>query len=411
MRARAPSNASATMTTTRIPLLAVFLLHCGSEVSLTGAGSAEGGARTPSEPAVDPSDDVTPPPSPKECVSGASECVADRPRRCDDDGRWQVEAACGDSARCRAGACVALAVPSCAAPGAGRSDCGADGDCCASPYVPGGSFFVGTRLVIDEAGEIVSEYDRREDAPRADVSAFRLDAYPVTVGRVRPFVRAVLQGWRPRGGDGVHTHLRGGRGLAHRGGDETGWNPGWDHDLEEWSDAWNAPSGSPQCQSDMTWSDTVGAREKVAANCLNGVAAYAFCIWDQGFLPSWTEWQYAAAAGAEQRTYPWGEDAPTAAHVEVGLASARELGAVDAKPHGRGRWGHWALLGGPAARALDGDAPRDPACSDCYAPGAAKRPSMVLGGYFNSAEVPKSFDYDFSGGPSQYYGIRCARTP
>ena len=45
-------------------------------------------------------------------------------------------------------------------------------------------------------------------------------------------------------------------------------------------------------------------------NCVNWFEAYAFCIWDGGFLPSDTEWEYAAAGGSLQREYPWGSTAP-----------------------------------------------------------------------------------------------------
>jgi formylglycine-generating enzyme required for sulfatase activity len=40
--------------------------------------------------------------------------------------------------------------------------------------------------------------------------------------------------------------------------------------------------------------------------------AYAFCIFDGGFLPTETEWEYAAAGGSEQRDYPWGWTLPGA---------------------------------------------------------------------------------------------------
>jgi formylglycine-generating enzyme required for sulfatase activity len=40
-------------------------------------------------------------------------------------------------------------------------------------------------------------------------------------------------------------------------------------------------------------------------DCLNWYEAFAFCIWDGGRLPTEAEWNYVAAAGSEQRFYPW----------------------------------------------------------------------------------------------------------
>ena len=49
-------------------------------------------------------------------------------------------------------------------------------------------------------------------------------------------------------------------------------------------------------------------------NCINSYEAVAFCIWDGGFLPTLSEWGYAAAGGNEQREYPWGATAPGTAN-------------------------------------------------------------------------------------------------
>src|ERR1700730_5736435 len=65
------------------------------------------------------------------------------------------------------------------------------------------------------------------------------------------------------------------------------------------------------CESEFdTWTASAGSHENLPINCVNWYEAYSFCIWDGGFLPSEAEWEYAAAGGARQRTYPWGPTAP-----------------------------------------------------------------------------------------------------
>jgi hypothetical protein len=59
-----------------------------------------------------------------------------------------------------------------------------------------------------------------------------------------------------------------------------------------------------------TWTDSVGANENLPLNCENWYEAYAFCIWDGGFLPSDAELEYGAAGGSEQGPYLWGSTAP-----------------------------------------------------------------------------------------------------
>jgi formylglycine-generating enzyme required for sulfatase activity len=55
-----------------------------------------------------------------------------------------------------------------------------------------------------------------------------------------------------------------------------------------------------------TWTPTPSAHESLPINCVNWYQAYAFCIWDGGFLPSRAEWEYAASGGMQQLAYPWG---------------------------------------------------------------------------------------------------------
>src|SRR5260370_21429035 len=59
-----------------------------------------------------------------------------------------------------------------------------------------------------------------------------------------------------------------------------------------------------------TWTDMPGAHEELPINCVNWFEAYAFCIWDGGFLPSSAELEYTSAADCQQREYPWGSTDP-----------------------------------------------------------------------------------------------------
>ena len=138
------------------------------------------------------------------------------------------------------------------------------------------------------------------------MSGFRLDKYLATVGRFRAFVAASVAGWVPAAGSGKHVHLNGGQGLVNSGG--AGYEPGWDPtdtlELATTSADWMARLN---CEPSFhTWTDIPGQNESLPINCVDWYEAYAFCIWDGGFLPSEAEWEDAAAGGAEQRAYPWG---------------------------------------------------------------------------------------------------------
>jgi formylglycine-generating enzyme required for sulfatase activity len=211
---------------------------------------------------------------------------------------------------------MASVSPSCLAGGPGLSDCGsATESCCTSLPVAGGTFY---RTYASDGCSLTDEADL------ATVSSFRLDKYDVTVGRFRQFVNAWGTGWRPAVGSGKHTHVNGGKGLVNTC--LSGYEPGWSSvpsgvGTQMPFDDFVAPTTAnlTSCSggnlttdlqfvpySCNTWTDTPGTQESQPIVCVNWYEAYAFCIWDGGFLPSEAEWENAAAGGSESARVPLG---------------------------------------------------------------------------------------------------------
>jgi formylglycine-generating enzyme required for sulfatase activity len=282
--------------------------------------------------------------------------------------------------------------------------------------VPGGSFFRSYDGVTEVAGDDCC----LDHAYPATVSAFRLDAYEVTVGRFRQFVAAWNAGWRPTAGAGKHGHLAGGLGLTDSGSFS-------DHE-HGWDASWIALSGATtwdlvlQRSCDGTWTQYPGLDESEPVTCVDWFGAYAFCIWDGGFLPSEAEWNYAASGGLEQRVYPWSQP-PGASNIDCTTASsATEAGACvpawpspvgQHSPQGDGRWGHADLASNVAEWTLDWQARYAPDCVDCalLSTGTSR---VVRGGSFDQAPTQLLASRRDALDPSTRsptVGVRCARVP
>jgi formylglycine-generating enzyme required for sulfatase activity len=268
-------------------------------------------------------------------------------------------------------------------------------------------------------------------ADPATVSTFRLDKYLVTVGRFRQFVSAWGggAGWLPSAGSGVHTFLNGGLGLDATGG---GYEPGW---VASDNAQITPTDASLDCTSSLepdevagslygTWTPTAGNQENLPITCENWYEAYAFCIWDGGFLPSEAELEYATAGGAAQREYPWGSTSPGKTNQYAiydcyypngtgtctGVASIAPVGSA---PLGAGLWGHEDLAGSVWEWTLDWEAPYVSPCIDC-ANFTAAAGRATQGGNFNAwtGNFPPSRHLDAPNDPGAYaYGFRCARSP
>jgi len=276
--------------------------------------------------------------------------------------------------------------------------CGATGseDCCLSPLVPGGTF-----------------YRRNDSELPATVSDFRLDKYEVTVGRYRKFVAAVSAGWRPEAGSGKHSHLPAG-GLLNTYDQkiESGWDPTMNTELRSDKKGWEEVLMCPG----SIWTPNPGPNENKPVGCVDWAQAYAFCIWDGGFLPSYAEWNYAVSGGAEQRKYPWGSALPDAKHanycVTTCVGAPTVVGSLS--PLGDGLWGQSDLAGNVWEWLLDSGLSEPVPCKDCL----MNQPGLDiydLGGAFNTGadtlapDDNQNYDVPTYHGPD--LGLRCARPP
>jgi formylglycine-generating enzyme required for sulfatase activity len=360
------------------------------------------------------------------CMLGDRRCSERFPQICNSGGQWITQQGCTSLAANEhcvgAGQCVPLP-PSCsniltgeqAGPAGAGFDCAVGGpDCCASTPVPAGSFL----RDYDGMSYTVASH-------RATVSAFDLDVYEVTVGRFRQFVATALQtGWKPPAGSGKHAHLSCG-GLAEVGDGgasrETGWLAAWDAALPQTAADWDAHLA---CGAAATWTPSPGCDgcERRPINCVDWYDAYAFCIWDGGFLPSEAEWDYAAAGGSAQRVYSWGNQLPTEAPAlaiwdcSYGTGpcpNVERIAPVGSVPAGISRWGQLDLTGNIAEWTLDVEARYADPCMDC-ANTTGGMPRVFRGGSFDEIEVhmPVSYrDGEDAGASRAELGIRCARSP
>lgn len=312
-----------------------------------------------------------------QCAGGTSRCVGGKLQTCDDVAgcyQWSTPAACpgasacwsaGNEAYCCAGGSDVCA-PSCQGlmPDAGlHQGCGpsASESCCTSLAVDGGTF--------------LRSYDgvtHADNTNPATVSTFMLDKYEVTVSRFRKFVGAWVNGYRPAAGSGIHTHLNGGMGLADSsspGSFEQGWNTAWASVSLDQQVDWDTALTCGDALS--TWTSQPGANEGLAINCVDWASAYAFCIYDGGFLPSETEWNYAAAGGGDaqgQRVYAWSSP-PSSETIDCTYGAyspcSSQVFAPGLFTKGYGRWGQADLTGNVWEWNLDGFATYVTPCNDC----------------------------------------------
>ncbi len=306
-----------------------------------------------------------------------------------------------------------------ASPGTDLS-CGpnANDDCCASIFVPGGTF------LRENNGVTLTSTDNP-----ATLSDFRLDKYEATIGRYRAFVNAGFgtQANPPVAGSGANPKIAG-----------SGWDPTWNSGLPADTNA--LLTLLTTCGGDVhPWTTTASTSETVAANCIGYYLSFAFCAWDGGRLPTKAERGYAASGGSEQRFYPWSApDAGASAQAQLdhsyanfgcwegtpssdlsvdgGACTNASDSRVGLYPKGNGKWGHADLAGNLWEWTLDYYTTDPVPCNDCAAFGydAGTDYRVVFGGSFEDGVDNMNSWSATPNGPTgglDYYGVRCAREP
>jgi formylglycine-generating enzyme len=341
-----------------------------------------------------------------------------------------------------------VAMQSCAPGGPGMTNCGPGGSgsesCCTSLEVSGGTYDRTYNTGASLTGPPDGGWPDLADP--ATVSSFSLDKYLVTVGRFRQFVNTVVLpdgnvDWFPPTGSGKQTYLNGGQGLVNVGSPdggspyETGWDAAWS------STNYFAPTDanltSSSCSPYATWTsspDGGGAGENLPINCINWYEAYAFCIWDGGFLASEAQWEYAAAGGSQQRLFPWGSVAPAYACPGDGCdyaiydcdypngtltcSGVDNFAPVGTAVAGAGFYGQLDMAGEVWEWTLDWyqSSYVDP-CTDCANLSSASQRELRGGGYYAYAGSLLAVNRVNHGAPlapttrSAGSGFRCARVP
>jgi sulfatase modifying factor 1 len=286
--------------------------------------------------------------------------------------------------------------------------------CCTSIIVPGGTFSQGRSEVPGESDYFQGGYGQEVPAHASTVSSFALDKYEVTVGRFRNFINVYDSDptSHPAADAGANPAIPG-----------SGWLSAWNANHLAETQATFTANLKSVCGAYPTWTDQAGSNENKAITCVTWFEAFAFCIWDGGRLPTESEWEYAAAGGADNRLFPWGAAWPDCKHAsfQYGLgafcSSSSRIGAVvpvGASPEGNGKWGHADLAGNVREWTLDEYEDYTTAARTNYAriTGFLGR-RIVRGGYFTDGDILLRAawrDLDYPDGRPAGSGMRCARS-
>lgn len=312
--------------------------------------------------------------------------------------------------------------------GPGFDDCGpgASGSCCESSLVTSTLSITFNRSFGPGVGP--------PSAP-ASVSAFRLDKYEVSVARFKAFVDYVQQNaYVPPMGSGKHSHIKDGTGksvglsLAEGVGYEKGWTAS-SFNLGAFITASTLEASDAGGHTPKSTYFATPPNDRRPVNMATWDEAYAFCIWDGGFLPTEAEWIYAAANGSTQQLWPWGNSASSSLDFAImdfnyplgntkATNTVNQIAPVGVSLQGASAFGQYDLTGNLQEYVLDrngGAYPNNPAsssCSDCTT--FRDTEVIVRGGNYGDAPNGATGNTVRGQGPSDrrdYQGFRCARSP
>jgi sulfatase modifying factor 1 len=247
-----------------------------------------------------------------------------------------------------------------------------------------------------------------------DLSPYALDKFEVSVARFRRFM-AEFDDWRDLGNPGATTG-------AHPQTPGSGWvsDPAWEVALA--GSAAVLRVGLNCSPTQQTWTDEPAFNENKPVNCVSWYEAFAFCVWDDGRLPTEAEWQYAAVGGAQARMFAWGNTPLTDSFASFNCRAAGtgsnctvdDIPDVGSRPDGDGRFNHSDLVGSLYEWTLDWYAPYPELMRDDYAKTDMGTARVLRGGAWSSTTTQAMLSTDRSlrmapTGRSATTGIRCAR--
>jgi formylglycine-generating enzyme required for sulfatase activity len=233
---------------------------------------------------------------------------------------------------------------------------------------------------------------------------FYLDRFEVTVGRFRNFLASYTE-WRqdghPRQDEGEHPRIA-----------DTGWQERWNYQLPQ--EASGLEAEVENCFSIPFPNLHDAAAQNLPMNCVTWFEAFAFCIWDEGRLPTEIEWQHAATGGTlEDRIYPWGDvPEPISEYAVYDCSLPCEIPPVGSKPLGIAFWGQLDLAGSVAEWVFDGGDPYPESCSRDCANTTPEDQRMFRGGSFSNDASSLRSTLRNSASPelrNYFHGFRCAR--